>query len=44
MTVSAQGFPGWNITIDGLVAQPMNLTIFELFDMMQMEQRVLRHR
>ena len=44
MQSSSPGFPGWNITIDGLVARPMNVRLDDLLRMVQVEQRVYRHR
>ena len=44
MQSSSPGFPGWNITIDGLVARPMNVSLDDLLRMVQVEQRVYRHR
>lgn len=44
MQLTSPSFPGWNVTIDGLVARPMNLSLDEVLGMVQVEQRVYRHR
>jgi DMSO/TMAO reductase YedYZ molybdopterin-dependent catalytic subunit len=44
MTLSAPGFPGWTLVIDGLVANPITLDVRDLIKLMHVEQRVLRHR
>jgi hypothetical protein len=44
MSLNSPTFPGWNITIDGLVENPMTLDVRDLINLMQVEQRVYRHR
>ncbi|GAX85475.1 hypothetical protein CEUSTIGMA_g12891.t1 [Chlamydomonas eustigma] len=44
MTLTAPGFPGWTLVIDGLVANPITLDVRDLIKLMHVEQRVLRHR
>ena len=44
MDVSSPDFKGWNVTIGGLVANPLTLDVRQLAALFQFETRVYRHR
>ena len=44
MQLSDPGFPGWQITVDGLVQKPLSLDISDLLNLIHVEERVYRHR
>ena len=44
MDLSDPGFPGWSITVDGLVEQPLTLDINDLLNLVHLESRTYRHR
>lgn len=44
LSLSSSSFPGWTITIDGLVASPITLDVRALIAMFGIEKRFYRHR